>query len=73
MTDDTVLDFSALEELDPSIADGYHIIYDREVPVEVRTEGPDGVPSDSGTMEAIKVKIIVFGEDRYVTNPVPSM
>jgi hypothetical protein len=57
-----LFDFSAIEELDPSIADGYRIIYDREVPVEVRTEGVDGL-AENGTMEAIKVKMLMLGPE----------
>ena len=44
-------DFRAIEEMDPSIADGYRIIYDRDVPFELRLE------EGSGALEAIKVKV----------------
>ena len=30
-------DFSYIEEQDPGIVGGYHIIYDREVPFEIRS------------------------------------
>ena len=43
-------DFRAIEEMDPSIADGYRIIYDRDVPFELRLQ------EGSGALEAIKVK-----------------
>jgi hypothetical protein len=26
------LDFATIDELDPSLSDGFHVIYDREVP-----------------------------------------
>lgn len=31
-------DFSSIEEMDPSIADGYRVIYDRECPFELRVQ-----------------------------------
>jgi hypothetical protein len=31
-------DFSAIEDLDPSIADGSHVVYDRETPFELRLQ-----------------------------------
>lgn len=56
-------DFSSIEEMDPSIADGFRVIYDREVPFELRVqEGPDA-PQQVGTLEAIKVKVLVLGDD----------
>jgi Centriolar protein SAS N-terminal len=39
------------------------VLYDREVPFELRVqEGTDG-PQQVGTLEAIKVKVLVQGED----------
>lgn len=52
-------EFRLIEEMDPSRADGFHVIYDREVPFELRAA--DG--SDSGALEGIKVKIVCQGED----------
>ena len=51
VTDDSIFDFSAIEELDPSVADGYRIIYDREVPVEVRTESSSGCWAKATTIQ----------------------
>lgn len=59
---DSIFDFTDIDELDPSVADGYRIIYDREVPVEVRNQTSDG-NADNGTMEAIKVKMLMLGPD----------
>ena len=33
----TRFDFSAIEELDPSVSDGYRVMFDRECPFEVKT------------------------------------
>eukprot|EP00638_Chattonella_subsalsa_P005567 CAMPEP_0117755376 /NCGR_PEP_ID=MMETSP0947-20121206/13413_1 /TAXON_ID=44440 /ORGANISM="Chattonella subsalsa, Strain CCMP2191" /LENGTH=227 /DNA_ID=CAMNT_0005574695 /DNA_START=237 /DNA_END=920 /DNA_ORIENTATION=- len=57
------LDFSSIEEMDPSIADGHRIIYDREVPFELRVQESSDGPQQVGTLEAIKVKILLMGED----------
>ncbi|CAN0011236.1 unnamed protein product [Heterosigma akashiwo] len=52
------LDFTSIEEMDPSIEDGHRIIYDREVPLssEIQLMAPQQV----GTLEAIKVKILIL-------------
>lgn len=60
--DDTVFEFTSLSELDPSVADGFRIVYDREVPMEVRTENSSG-DADHGTMESIKVKLLMLGPE----------
>ena len=56
-------DFHAIDEMDPSLADGHRILYDREVPFELRIQDSDTGPQEVGTLEAIKVKILVLGED----------
>lgn len=50
-------DFRAIEVMDPSIADGYRIVYDRDVPFELRLR------EGAGALEAIKVKVLVCGDD----------
>merc|ERR1719183_3367992 len=57
------LDFSGIEEMDPSIADGSHVIYDREVPFELRVQESEDKPQAVGTLEAIKVKLLLLGDD----------
>lgn len=64
------IDLAAVEETDPSIVDGYKVVYDRECPFEMRsTYGTkDSVRSpnsqvdstDHSTLEAIKVKVLVL-------------
>ena len=44
-------------------ADGHRIVYDREVPFELRIQDSNTGPQEVGTLEAIKVKILVLGED----------
>jgi len=60
-------DFSAIEEMDPSLADGYHIIYDREVPFEVRNQFENETVRQ-GTLENIKVKILMLGSEDAPTS-----
>jgi len=56
-------DFSSIEDMDPSIADGYRVIYDRECPFELRVQESADSPQQVGTLEATKVKILLLGED----------
>ncbi|OMJ87186.1 hypothetical protein SteCoe_11109 [Stentor coeruleus] len=56
-------DFSAIEEMDPSLSEGHHVIYDREVPFELRIQESGSGPQEVGTLEAVKVKLLILGED----------
>ena len=42
------LDFRTIEEMDPSVADGYNVIYDREVPFELRLQESNDGPQEVG-------------------------
>jgi len=56
-------DFSAIEEMDPSLADGHRLLYDREVPFELRIQDPSSGPQEVGTLESIRVKVLLLGDD----------
>jgi hypothetical protein len=56
-------EFSAIEEMDPSLGDGHHVIFDREVPFELRIQDSGSGPQEVGTLEAIKTKFLILGED----------
>jgi hypothetical protein len=58
-------EFRHIEELDPSISDGFRIVYDREVPFELRPA--DSADQDVGALEGIKVKVLAAGEENAVT------
>eukprot|EP00742_Colponemidia_sp_Colp-10_P001089 GILJ01001179.1.p1 GENE.GILJ01001179.1~~GILJ01001179.1.p1 ORF type:complete len:237 (+),score=40.93 GILJ01001179.1:89-799(+) len=58
-------DFTAIEELDPSLADGHRVVYDREVPFELRIQDSAAGPQEVGTLEAIKAKILLIGDDNH--------
>ena len=55
-------DFSAIEELDPSLVEGHRINYDKEVPFELRLEDNNG-PQEVASFEAIRAKILILGND----------
>mmetsp|Transcript_6620 Transcript_6620/g.16906 ORF Transcript_6620/g.16906 Transcript_6620/m.16906 type:complete len:246 (+) Transcript_6620:198-935(+) len=56
------LDFATLDELDPSLADGFHVYYEREVPFELRSSEGSDLPSEVGALEAIRVKVLMLGD-----------
>lgn len=47
------------------IAEGHHLLYDREAPFELRIQDPNNGPQEVGTLEAIRVKILVLV--RYIS------
>jgi hypothetical protein len=61
-TDDS-FDFSQIEDLDPSLSNGYRLLYDREVPVEIRSISFVGEKTNTGVLESIKVKMLVLGSE----------
>ena len=42
------------------IGEGHRIIYDREVPFELRIHDNDNGPQEVGTLEAIRVKFLIL-------------
>ncbi|GFR48248.1 hypothetical protein Agub_g10112 [Astrephomene gubernaculifera] len=59
-------DYPALEELDPSLADGFQLFYEREVPFELRSSADVDLPTEVGALEAVRVKILVQQEGPQV-------
>merc|ERR1719436_1245076 len=57
-------DFTAIEEMDPSLAEGHHVVYDRECPFELRVQDADSGPQEVGTLEAIRCKILALGDEQ---------
>lgn len=55
-TNDTLLFHSIMHPT----ADGFRVIYDREVPFELRVQESAEGPQQVGTLEAIKVKVLVL-------------
>lgn len=57
-------DFTAIEEMDPSLSEGHRVCYDRECPFELRVQDADTGPQEVGTLEAIKCKILILGDEQ---------
>jgi hypothetical protein len=69
--DDRHLDMTALvsglenldlEDLDPNLGEGFKIIFDREIPIELRLQDNNTGAQEAGTLESIKTKIMIQGE-----------
>lgn len=54
-------DFSEIEAKDPSLSEDHKLIYNREVPFELRLEDNDG-PQEIASFEAMRCKILIGGE-----------
>ena len=52
-------DFTAIEDLDPSLAQGHIVMFDREAPFELRIQDPGQGPQEVGTLEAIRIKVLL--------------
>jgi hypothetical protein len=58
-----VFDFSTIDEMDPSLIGGHRVVYEREVPFELRVQQAEHAPQEVGTLEAVKVKLLLLGDD----------
>lgn len=65
-------DFTAIDEMDPSLGEGHRLYYDREVPFELRIQDANtgkqpllihAGPQEVGSLEAIRVKLLVAVSD----------
>uniref|UniRef100_A0A6T8AJC6 Spindle assembly abnormal protein 6 N-terminal domain-containing protein n=1 Tax=Prymnesium polylepis TaxID=72548 RepID=A0A6T8AJC6_9EUKA len=56
-------DLSAIEEMDPSLSGGHRVTYEHEVPFELRVQQVADAPQEVGTLEAVKVKILLLGPE----------
>jgi len=59
------MDMSAMEPVDPdpSLAGGFWVYYQREIPLELRARDGAELPHDAGSTENIKVKVLLKGEE----------
>ena len=60
-------DFQQIEEMDPSLVGGFRVIYDREVPFELRAANANQ-EANVGALEGVKVKVLVKGEENSITS-----
>ncbi len=56
------LDYTQIEENDPSLSEGHRLVFDREIPFELRLEDNSG-PQEVASFESIRAKILVMGDD----------
>ena len=71
MSKDQVLqsfDFTAIDDMDPSLSEGHRIVYDREVPFELRIQEANSGPQEVGTLEAVKAKILILEDQGRLHN-----
>lgn len=54
-------DYTAIDELDPSLSDGSTVLFDREAPFELRLQSAKNTPQEVGSLEAIRCKVMVLG------------
>ena len=53
-------DFTEIEEKDPSLSEGHKLLYDQEVPFELRLEDNNS-PQEVASFEALRCKILLGG------------
>ena len=57
------LDYTQIEENDPSLADGHRLVFDREVPFELRLGDETNGPQEVASFESIRAKILIMGDE----------
>ena len=58
-------DFSEIDAKDPSLSEGHKLLYNREVPFELRLEDTDG-PQEVASFESIRCKVLMAGENNNI-------
>ena len=58
-------DFSEIDAKDPSLSEGHKLLYNREVPFELRLEDNDG-PQEVASFESIRCKVLTTGEGNNI-------
>ena len=61
----TNFDFSEIDAKDPSLSEGHKLLYNREVPFELRLEDNDG-PQEVASFESIRCKVLTAGEENNI-------
>ena len=63
----SAFDFSTIDDMDPSLSGGHRVVYEREVPFELRVQQAADAPQEAGTLEAVKVKLLLLGDEAAPT------
>lgn len=57
------LDYTHIEENDPSLSEGHRLLFDKEVPFELRLGDDTSGPQEVASFESIRAKILLIGDD----------
>ena len=60
--DPLLLEEPDLSSVDPSCRDGFKVLYEKEIPFEMRLQETEEAPQEVGTLEAILAKVSVQGD-----------
>ncbi|CAD8176502.1 unnamed protein product [Paramecium pentaurelia] len=66
--DESHQDLGVLEDIDPSLEGGFKIQFNKEINIETRISNANTGPQEIGTLEQIKVKILVQGDQQAFEN-----
>ncbi|KAM3144883.1 hypothetical protein pb186bvf_002899 [Paramecium bursaria] len=61
------MDFTHIDNLDPCLEGGYHILYNQELPFLVRFVDDQEHQDDKNTVEVIRVRIMILGSPKDIT------
>ena len=61
----TNFDFSEIDAKDPSLSEGHKLLFNREVPFELRLEDTDG-PQEVASFELIRCKVLIAGDENNI-------
>lgn len=59
----STLDVNSFDEMDPSLSEGHRLLFDKEIPFELRIPQSTNNSADLGTIENIRVKVLLLGEE----------
>ena len=58
-------DFTSIDSKDPSLSEGHKLLYNREVPFELRLEDKDG-PQEVASFESLGCKVLYKGQENNI-------
>ncbi|EGR29241.1 hypothetical protein IMG5_160400 [Ichthyophthirius multifiliis] len=57
-------DFATIDEMDPSLADGHRVVYDREIPFHIRFQKQDVETEDLPNLEPLRTRVFILGDEK---------
>ena len=58
-------DFSSINCSDPSLSDGSKLLYENELPFEIRIQEREGVVNTLPSTELLRIKVLVEGDEKH--------